>query len=200
MKLKSFKNLTLKNKLMFTLIPLVIVIYSITTIVVFNIADTNLTEMARDNAKASAAKYGNEVKSNISTFSSNEQAQGISQINEGLMQIDKVTQTNTASAEQSASAAEELSGQAGMLRELVSRFKLADGGSLSMSYSKPRISGRSSNQRALPSARKQVSSHGISEDDLMDMVEESIAADNMRNAKHNPKDIINLEDDDFGRY
>ena len=56
MKLKSFKNLTLKNKLMFTLIPLVIVIYSITTIVVFNIADTNLTEMARDNAKASAER------------------------------------------------------------------------------------------------------------------------------------------------
>ena len=68
MKLKSFKNLKLKNKLMFTLIPLVIVIYSITTIVVFNIADTNLAEMARDNAKASAAKYGNEVKSNISTL------------------------------------------------------------------------------------------------------------------------------------
>ena len=56
MKLTSFKNLTLKNKLMFTLIPLVIVIYSITTIVVFNIADTNLTEMARDNAKASAER------------------------------------------------------------------------------------------------------------------------------------------------
>ena len=56
MKLKSFKNLTLKNKLMFTLIPLVIVIYSITTIVVFNIADTNLTEMARDNANASAER------------------------------------------------------------------------------------------------------------------------------------------------
>ena len=68
MKLTSFKNLKLKNKLMFTLIPLVIVIYSITTIVVFNLADTNLTEMARNNAKASAAKYGNEVKSNISTL------------------------------------------------------------------------------------------------------------------------------------
>ncbi len=68
MKLKSFKNLKLKNKLMFTLIPLVIVIYSITTIVVFNIADTNLTEMARDNAKASAAEHGNEVKSQMLSF------------------------------------------------------------------------------------------------------------------------------------
>ncbi|MFW5701812.1 MAG: methyl-accepting chemotaxis protein, partial [Bacteroidota bacterium] len=48
--------------------------------------------------------------------SSNEQAQGISQINEGLGQIDRVTQTNTASAEESASAAEELSGQASQLK------------------------------------------------------------------------------------
>ncbi len=159
---------------------------------------TNKTGEALEEIKNSSVKVA-DIIGEITT-SSNEQAQGISQINEGLMQIDKVTQTNTASAEQSASAAEELSGQAGMLRELVSRFKLADGGSLSMSYSKPRISGRSSNQRALPSARKQVSTHGISEDDLMDMVEESIAADNKRNAKHNPKDIINLEDDDFGRY
>ena len=68
MKLKSFKNLKLKNKLMFTLIPLVIVIYSITTIVVFNIADTNLTEMARDKANASAAEHGNEVKSQMLSF------------------------------------------------------------------------------------------------------------------------------------
>ena len=55
------------------------------------------------------------------TTSSNEQAQGISQINEGLSQIDKVTQTNTASAEQSASASEQLSGQASQLRDLIER-------------------------------------------------------------------------------
>lgn len=55
---------------------------------------------------------------------SNEQAMAISQINEGLMQIDKVTQTNTASAEESASASEELSGQASALRNMLSRFKL----------------------------------------------------------------------------
>ena len=67
--------------------------------------------------------------------SSNEQAQGIAQINEGLSQIDRVTQTNTASAEESASAAEELSGQASQLRELVDRFRLTNnggGGSYSM--------------------------------------------------------------------
>ena len=51
--------------------------------------------------------------------SSNEQAQGIAQINDGLSQIDRVTQTNTASAEQSASAAEELSSQAHQLRQMI---------------------------------------------------------------------------------
>lgn len=60
------------------------------------------------------------------TTSSNEQALGISQINEGLRQIDRVTQNNTASAVESASAAEELSSQADQLRSLVDRFKLTD--------------------------------------------------------------------------
>ncbi len=59
-------------------------------------------------------------------ISSNEQAQAIAQINEGLSQIDKVTQTNTASAEESASASEQLSSQANNLRKLITRFRLND--------------------------------------------------------------------------
>ncbi len=55
---------------------------------------------------------------------SNEQAQGISQVTTGLAQIDQVTQQNTASAEESAAAAEELSGQALQLREMLKRFVL----------------------------------------------------------------------------
>lgn len=56
---------------------------------------------------------------------SNEQAQGIGQVNEGLSQIDKVTQSNTASAEQSASAAEQLSSQAAQLKQMLTGFELA---------------------------------------------------------------------------
>ncbi len=56
---------------------------------------------------------------------SNEQAQGISQINIGLGQVDAVTQQNTANAEESAAASEELSAQATLLKELVSKFKLS---------------------------------------------------------------------------
>ncbi len=55
---------------------------------------------------------------------SNEQAQGISQVTTGLSQIDQVTQQNTASAEESAAASEELSGQAMQLREMLKRFVL----------------------------------------------------------------------------
>ncbi|WP_429885961.1 methyl-accepting chemotaxis protein [Geoalkalibacter halelectricus] len=56
--------------------------------------------------------------------STQDQAEGISQVNLGLGQVDQVTQQNTANAEQSAAAAEELAGQSRHLRELMGRFKL----------------------------------------------------------------------------
>ncbi len=56
---------------------------------------------------------------------SNEQAQGIDQINLGLTQIDQVIQQNTADAEESAATSEELSAQSGQLNEMLHRFKLA---------------------------------------------------------------------------
>ena len=58
--------------------------------------------------------------------SSNQQAQGISQVNRGLIQIDQVTQQNTANAEESAAAAEELSAQADELRTMLGQFKLME--------------------------------------------------------------------------
>ncbi len=59
---------------------------------------------------------------------SSEQAQGIDQVSKGLGRIDQVTQQNTASAEESAAAAEELSSQAAQLREMLGRFRLAHSG------------------------------------------------------------------------
>ncbi len=55
---------------------------------------------------------------------SNEQAQGVSQITQGLGQVAQVTQQNTAHAEESAAAAEELSSQSIVLQQLVNTFKL----------------------------------------------------------------------------
>ncbi|WP_305045222.1 methyl-accepting chemotaxis protein [Geoalkalibacter sp.] len=56
---------------------------------------------------------------------SNEQAEGIGQINIGISQIDQVTQQNTATAEESAAASEELSGQAAHLHRMLARFCLS---------------------------------------------------------------------------
>jgi methyl-accepting chemotaxis protein len=56
---------------------------------------------------------------------SKEQALAIGQINKGLEQIDQVTQSNTASAEESASASEELASQARHLKKMLRRFILS---------------------------------------------------------------------------
>ncbi len=53
-----------------------------------------------------------------------EQDTNATEITHGIEQISTVVQTNVATAEASAAASEELSGQASMLKELVSRFRL----------------------------------------------------------------------------
>ncbi len=58
------------------------------------------------------------------TQASNEQAVSIAQINQGIEQISSVVQTNSATSEESAAASEELSGQATLMRELISKFKV----------------------------------------------------------------------------
>ncbi len=57
---------------------------------------------------------------------SNHQSDAIGQVMQGVEQISNVVQTNSATAEQSAAASEELSGQAQTLKELVGRFKLKE--------------------------------------------------------------------------
>lgn len=108
------------------------------------------------------------------TTSSNEQAQGIAQINEGLVQIDKVTQTNTASAEESASASEELSGQANQLREMIARFKITG------------VSNEAGAYDSVSSLSEKHPSRSLPEGD--------------GSLVQNPGDLIDLDSDDFGRY
>ncbi|MGM0415994.1 MAG: methyl-accepting chemotaxis protein [Thermodesulfobacteriota bacterium] len=61
------------------------------------------------------------------SVASKEQSDGVDQINIGVSQIDQVTQQNTASAEQSASASEELSGQAQQMQKMLKQFRLKQG-------------------------------------------------------------------------
>ncbi len=53
------------------------------------------------------------------TSATNEQAQGVDQVNTAVAQMDKVTQSNAASAEEGATAAEQLSAQASALNGMV---------------------------------------------------------------------------------
>ena len=80
------------------------------------------TNQALDEFVTSADKVSHLV-AEIAT-ASKEQDQGISQVNEGLAQIEQVTQRNTANAEETASAAEDLSGMASHLHQLISQFKI----------------------------------------------------------------------------
>ena len=73
---------------------------------------------AVENVKATTG-----VVANIAT-ASNEQTQAIAQVTIGIDQISSVVQTNSATSEQSAAAAEELSSQSSMLKQLISQFRL----------------------------------------------------------------------------
>ncbi len=74
------------------------------------------------------ARQVDEIVAQIAT-ASNEQTQGIGQINTAVRQMDKVTQGNAANAEETAAAAEELTAQSVTLAESVEELHvLIDGG------------------------------------------------------------------------
>jgi methyl-accepting chemotaxis protein len=93
---------------------------------------------------------------------SHEQSQGISQINTAVTQMDKVTQSNAATAEETASASEELSNQAKALKEELIQLTGSDADTSvatratesSVAKESPRINGGKAPPRVLvPSAR-----------------------------------------------
>ncbi len=135
---------------------------------------------------------------------SNEQAQGIAQANKALNQMDQVTQQNTANAEESAAASQELSSQAGNLRRMLGRFILhkkevaGDLGGISpemlaafqrfMAQQKqasapPVPYGGYGAQRSIGSGRRPQPPMHRGGDMRLD-----------------PSDMINLDDDEFGKY
>lgn len=104
------------------------------------------------------------------TRASSEQSIGITQINSSLNQVEQVTQQNTANAEESAAAAEELSGQARLLKENITRFK---------------IKGQNSHLNYIPQ-EPQSNYQALSPSNSTQVV--------------SPNDVIQLSDDDFGKY
>ena len=72
---------------------------------------------------ATSAKKVNDLIAEIAA-ASQEQSQGIEQVNTAVAQMDKVTQQNAANSEESASAAEEMSSQAEELQSMIAQFAL----------------------------------------------------------------------------
>jgi len=86
------------------------------------------TRIAQETAEAlnnivDKIKQAAELVNDI-TDASNEQASGIEQINQGIMQVSHVVQANSATSEEGAAASEELASQAELLKDIVGRFKL----------------------------------------------------------------------------
>ena len=77
---------------------------------------------------------------NLISEATQEQSRDVAQVTTGIDQISSVVQTNSATAEESAAASEELSGQANLLKELVGRFTLRKDGQGGMSMPAPRVS------------------------------------------------------------
>ena len=84
------------------------------------------TNEAFTEVATSASKVG-ELVGEIAA-ASNEQAQGIDQINTAVTQMDQVTQQNAANAEESASASEEMNAQAGQMKAIVGELVALVGG------------------------------------------------------------------------
>ena len=102
--------------------------------------------------------------------SSNQQAQGIAQVNQGLQHIGEVTSTNTGNAESTAQAGKELANQAQLLHQTLTHFRLQQ------------QAGGAELQGPLP----QLDRPGV--------------ASPVEGQMLTPKDNVVIDDEEFGRY
>ena len=109
---------------------------------------------------------------------SQEQSQGIGQINTAVTEMDKVTQQNAATAEESASASEEMSAQAEQMKAMVGELLAMVGGNSADSHSRPYIAPKRSSV-AKPVAK-------------------AVPAKELKQPE--PEDIIPFDEDDFSDF
>jgi methyl-accepting chemotaxis protein len=107
------------------------------------------------------ARQVDELAGEVAT-ASQEQSQGISQVNAAVTQMDKVTQSNAASAEESAAAAQELNAQAEIMKQSVGELLQLVGGTSETVVRKPAApAGRKTEVRPPALAAKRISAtHG----------------------------------------
>ncbi len=126
------------------------------------------------------AKKVNELLDEIAS-ASQEQSQGISQINKAMTQMEKVTQRNASGSEESAAASQEMSAQALLMQETVQGlFKLING-------SHDINSGTNNHAKGITPSNKELAHQDLS------------SFSNNENSNNtmiiNPDDVIPLEDD-----
>jgi methyl-accepting chemotaxis protein len=119
----------------------------------------------------------NDLVNGVST-ASEEQARGAVEVNRAVEQMDKLTQTNAASAEESASASEELSAQARELRDMVNVLVAVVGGGGQEGGGTP-----VSTSRPLAALRKHASA-GVGV---------------VRGRRGSPQEVLPLDEEDFAR-
>lgn len=137
---------------------------------------------------------GTELKQNIEGVrqASAQQSEGLNQINTAIQALDSVTQAGAGHAEESAAAAEELSGQARSLKQIVNDFELLLYGgvghgtqTVAASAPTPRVTQKPrANRNVLPAKPKQPP--------------RQIQPPKGTNAK--PHQVIPLDEDDFGDF
>jgi hypothetical protein len=143
---------------------------------------------------------------------SKEQTQGVEQVNLGLEQVDQVTQATTANAEECASTAEELASQAQQLRALMQNFKLREDLRSAREIS-------SLTPELIEIIRNEMSKNKFNMNKLTDNSQNALDIAGNGDALHdlkklrnnintgkkdktliNPKDVISLDDHDFGKF
>ena len=129
-------------------------------------------------------KKSSSIVSGIAAASS-EQAQGITQVNTGLELVNNVTLHNTANAEETASASQEMSSLSVQVQTLVSKFTLKDN----------RASVAAKTSRSKP-ARAQLNV----KQPLAPTVHAGEWGENMADPVKSNENIISLDDDNFGKY
>ena len=134
---------------------------------------------------------------------SKEQTQGVEQVNLGLEQVDQVTQATTANAEECASTAEELASQAQQLRGLMQNFKLkSSGDALNYNSLSPEIIEMIKNEITKNKEQTDNTDKLSHEDTVKNLknIKTKIESTKKGNKIIDPKEVISLDDQDFGKF
>ncbi|MCF8144681.1 MAG: Cache 3/Cache 2 fusion domain-containing protein [Deltaproteobacteria bacterium] len=118
---------------------------------------------------------------------STEQAKGIEQINQAMVEMDKVTQQNAANAEESASASEEMNAQAEEMRGIVSDLVRVIGGNEEAGQRVTAPSRKGSHLPSTAATRLPKQANGTKRPAL-------------KQGKVDPEQVIPFEEDDFNEF